>query len=200
MVFSSSWPLEVLLVLQLFQLGLQNLLHRFTLVNVPGGTMLLAHTLQIQKVMSAIATSNALALWWGQDAWKAQYEATIKEPWLFGMGGPQEPLHPAFQLAADETPVMYIPEVRGTYEFKNTKQIQLTGSRERRMITGTPVINRQGELVLMQLLWKGKTSQVCLSHLSNLFPLHFFPSATLNIPNCHQTCTTATAKKRCRQQ
>lgn len=104
--------------------------------------------------------------------WRAHYESIVKEPWAFGLGGLEEPIHPALQLAADETPVMYMPEVRGTYEFKNTKQIQLTGSRERRMITGTPITNRQGELVLMQLLWKGKTHQVCCCALFFL-PIRF---------------------------
>ena len=53
-------------------------------------------------------------------------------------GGPRV-LPEAVQLAADETPIQYCPQVRGTYQEEgHKKQITIIAAREKRSITGTP--------------------------------------------------------------
>lgn len=63
-------------------------------------------------------------------------------------------------LAMDETPLMYGPPVKGTYVLDGaTKQISIIGSREKRSITGSPVISRSGHCLGFQMLWKGTTDR-----------------------------------------
>lgn len=64
------------------------------------------------------------------------------DPEAFGLvlppGGPRV-LPEAVQLAADETPIQYCPQVRGTYQEEgHKKQITIIAAREKRSITGTP--------------------------------------------------------------
>ena len=133
------------------------------------------------------------------NTWRDFYDQVVQHPDLFGLAFTDGASIPAaLQLGADETPVLYMPEVRGTYDMLNSKQIQIMGSRERRMITGTPVTNRQGDLVLMQMLWKGKTSQVLF--LCPPTSLSLSSSFSVILPELKLTlfCIMITAQKRCR--
>lgn len=63
-------------------------------------------------------------------------------------------------LAMDETPLMYAPPVRGTYTVNGAeKQVVIIGTREKRAITGSPIIASNGELFAFQMLFKGGTDR-----------------------------------------
>ena len=36
----------------------------------------------------------------------------------------------------------------------------IIGSREKRMVTGTPVVSRDGTVALFQVIWKGENQQI----------------------------------------
>ncbi len=97
------------------------------------------------------------------NAWRQAYKAVCKDPVLYGIplpaGGPTcLPL--GMQCAVDETPLMYAPQVRGTYEeCGRSKQITLVAAREKRMVTGSPLVTRAGEMLLFQIIFKGLTRQ-----------------------------------------
>lgn len=93
------------------------------------------------------------------------------------------PLSPFLQLALDETPVQYAPTTGRTLQvfffawhvivtilfLTQEPQEQGSGSAEskqvrackqdRRMTTGCPVVNRAGQLVSFQVIWKGKSDR-----------------------------------------
>lgn len=133
--------------------------------------------------------------------WREYFESLVKSPFDHGMGGIEGlPIPERLQLGADETPILYMPQVRGTYESVGVKQVQILGGRERRMITGTPVTSRAGDLHLMQMLWKGKTQQVREHGLVVLVSVLFFCRLTPQELSPIRTCTTTTRLARCRTQ
>ena len=59
-----------------------------------------------------------------------------------------------------ETPLLYAPAVRGTYsEGEERKQIFITAAREKRSVTASPVTMADGQLLMVQVIWKGVSPQ-----------------------------------------
>ena len=62
------------------------------------------------------------------------------------------------RLAMDETPIHYFPSLKGTYEGTGVSNVYIAYSDEKRMITGSPVTDPDGNIFLFPLLWKGTTT------------------------------------------
>ena len=86
--------------------------------------------------------------------WRAAFQAVCDDPALYGLAVPDcgpTTLPACMQLGADETPLQYCPQVRGTYQQDGlAKQITIIAAREKRAVTGTPVVCRDGTLLLFQ--------------------------------------------------
>lgn len=97
------------------------------------------------------------------EQWRQAYLEVVRNPGRFGIIVPADGPHqlPEYmQLAADETPLQYCPVVRGTYQEGDlSKQVTIIAAREKRSVTGTPVVSRDGSLLTFQVIWKGKTRQ-----------------------------------------
>jgi hypothetical protein len=64
------------------------------------------------------------------------------------------------QIALDESPLPYFPRTRGSYTMGQGRRVPVAQSSDRRQITCTPMVSAAGELVAMQLIWRG-TSRRC---------------------------------------
>eukprot|EP00111_Clytia_hemisphaerica_P008670 TCONS_00025363-protein len=53
----------------------------------------------------------------------------------------------------DQTPLKHVPTANHTLAKKGTKSIGITGSSDKRSITGTFVISLHGDFLLMQLIY-----------------------------------------------
>ncbi len=75
----------------------------------------------------------------------------------------QGEIHPAMQIALDETPLMYCAEIEKTLQDKTiqgseAQQVRVL-KKDRRCCSGTPVVNRHGDLLLFQTIWRGKSDR-----------------------------------------
>lgn len=70
------------------------------------------------------------------------------------------------QIALDESPLPYFPRTKGSYTVGQTRRVPVAQSSDKRQITCTPMVSAAGELVSMQLIWRG-TSRRC--HGSGLY-------------------------------
>ena len=59
----------------------------------------------------------------------------------------------------DQTPLKYIPAINHTMAKQNSKSVSIAGSSDKRSITGTFTITLNGQFLLMQLIYGGKTKQ-----------------------------------------
>ena len=62
-------------------------------------------------------------------------------------------------LNFDQTPYKYVPVASTTLAKRNSKQVSIKGSDDRRAITGTFTITLDGKFLGMQLIYGGKTNQ-----------------------------------------
>ena len=62
-------------------------------------------------------------------------------------------------LNFDQTPLKYVPVTTTTLPKRNSKQVQIKGSDDKRAITATFAITLDGKLLGMQLTYGGKTVQ-----------------------------------------
>ena len=62
-------------------------------------------------------------------------------------------------LNLDQTPSKYIPVSNKTMATKGSKIVPIKGSTDKRMITATFTITLDGHLLLMQLIYAGKTKK-----------------------------------------
>lgn len=70
-------------------------------------------------------------------------------------------------IGIDETPLQYSPNQRGSYVTGLDSAVWIAGESDRRQATATPCTTKSGELAVMQLIWRGKTTQ-CLPHMSEV--------------------------------
>ena len=87
-------------------------------------------------------------------------------------------------LAANETALHYSPALRGTFEIKDAPSIFLVNSNEKRQATdtccfflnsffafflsaATPIFDKLGEMVVLQVIWRGETQQ-CHAQIKNV--------------------------------
>ena len=62
-------------------------------------------------------------------------------------------------LNLDQTPLKYIPVGRQSLGKKGSKSVSITGSTDKRSITGTFIITLSGKFLPMQLIYGGKTKE-----------------------------------------
>ncbi len=93
------------------------------------------------------------------NAWRREYEDVCSRPRLWGITG--DVVEPVLQLAAHETPLPYVVPAKGTYvpagEGVDVPQVRIAVSNDKRQVTGCPITSRNGDIVLMQIIWKGVT-------------------------------------------
>lgn len=83
-------------------------------------------------------------------------------PRLWGING--DSVEQVLQLGADETPLPYVVPAKGTYvpvgpDHDAVPQVRIAVSNDKRQVTGCPITSRNGDLVMMQVIWKGVTEQ-----------------------------------------
>lgn len=69
-------------------------------------------------------------------AWREELQSVMKEPNLWGVPS-AVPIHPSLVLAADETPLVYIPRSKGTYNGSNDRATYILGEGDKRQVTCT---------------------------------------------------------------
>ena len=62
-----------------------------------------------------------------------------------------------------ETPLLYEPKVR-TYPEVGQRRVIIRGSGEKRSLTATPVTSSDGELLMLQIILKGKSPKCIAKH------------------------------------
>ena len=70
----------------------------------------------------------------------------------------------------DQTPSKYVPVASTTLAKRNSKQVSIKGSDDKRSMTATFTITMDGKFVEMQLIYGGKTNQSLLRYQ---FPKNF---------------------------
>jgi hypothetical protein len=86
--------------------------------------------------------------------WRTELLSVIKEPSAWGLPSATE-IHPSLILAADETPLVYIPRSKGTYGTGRTTFI--VGEGDKRQVTCTPICAMDNTCPLLQIIWRGKS-------------------------------------------
>ena len=66
---------------------------------------------------------------------------------------------PSLIINADQTPSKYVPVGRSTLAKRNTKDVPISGSADKRSITATFAQTLEGFFLPFQLMYKGKTTQ-----------------------------------------
>ena len=61
-------------------------------------------------------------------------------------------------LAADETVLEYCPKIQGTFNNINSKSVFISYNDDKRQATATPVCDMVGEMVVLQILWRGAST------------------------------------------
>ena len=93
--------------------------------------------------------------------WRVELADLCMRPAEYGVSS-AEPIHLSMQVGMDETPLQYQARVKKTYVTDKgpgeLQQVRGQGG-DKRAITGTPVTNRLGTLLLFQLIFKWKTSR-----------------------------------------
>ena len=85
----------------------------------------------------------------------------IEQPQKYGVRIPKGEPHslPAWaQLHLDETPPQYAPKLRGGHAA-GEKQVRNYSSADKRQAAAKPVVNREGTVMVLQVLHRGKTSR-----------------------------------------
>lgn len=107
------------------------------------------------------------------NAWREELNAVCLMPSSFGIAWNQ-PLEPEMILVADETPLQYFPQTRGTFTQRSSdgnKAVYISGG-DKRQITVTPVVSASGTVPVMQVIWRGKTTR-CMPSSSGAHPSIF---------------------------
>ena len=96
------------------------------------------------------------------NAWRKQLIDVFENPANHGIVMPTgvSCIPPKLRLAMDETPLHYFPCLKGTFEASGVKNVHISHSNEKRMVTGSPITDIEGNVFLFQILWKG-TSVRC---------------------------------------
>ena len=66
---------------------------------------------------------------------------------------------PKVRLALDETLLQYFPQRKSTYERAGIQNVFIAHGKEKRAVTGTPITNVAGQVILFQILWKGGSAR-----------------------------------------
>ena len=66
---------------------------------------------------------------------------------------------PSLIINIDQTPSKYVSSSRTTMAKKNSKQVAVAGSADKRAITATFAVSLDGKFLPIQLIYGGKTKQ-----------------------------------------
>jgi transposase len=92
--------------------------------------------------------------------WRAALLAVMAAPASYGIQGTSGTIPDGLVTAMDETPLLYCPGIRGTYvegDGDDRKQVYVVCAREKRQVTASPWTTKSGELLGMQIIWRGLT-------------------------------------------
>ena len=103
---------------------------------------------------------------------------------------------PKVCLALDETPLQYFPQQKGTYECANIQNVFIAHGKEKHAVTRTPVTNMAGQVILFQILWKGKSAR-CHAKISGALCPHISKVIVQDHARC-KTQTRATFEALCK--
>ena len=84
-------------------------------------------------------------------------------------------------MAADETPLHYVPHCKGTYVFGADPSCFVAGECDKRQVTATPCTSRSGEIVCLQIIWRGISKRFGTSMVFHIA-----------LPVCFNRCLPAT--------
>ena len=94
--------------------------------------------------------------------WRSELQSLAADPYGWGLlvpAGFSGAIPEELLLAADETPLHYIPQSRGPYSDKTSKAVYVVNDKDKRQVTGNPVVNRRGDCPVFQIIWRGKTQR-----------------------------------------
>ena len=83
------------------------------------------------------------------EQWKLDYINLIQRPTEYGIllppGHLQIGIPEELQLAVDESPLLYVPACKGTYEQHNCKTVYVFAQNDERQLTTSQVLQRSGQ-------------------------------------------------------
>lgn len=93
--------------------------------------------------------------------WRRLYEDIVNHPEAYNL--PLGPIHPELQLALDETPAMYGASSPKTLAVQHngsgeSNQVRVKAG-DKRCCTATIVVNRAGQVPVVQIIWRGQTNR-----------------------------------------
>ena len=93
-----------------------------------------------------------------ENDWREDLQKVLKNPRQFGCNCDE--FTKDTTLAMDETPLQYCPKGRGTFQLpeESNRGVYIANGADKRQATATPVVTLAGELLLLQVIWRGKTS------------------------------------------